>query len=98
MPKISEAGGPTDEAQPGYYEPGRSEQSPNVVDADEVRDGDDVSAGNSSPTSGGSTAKNGQSATGGDQSSARQTDGPSRKAPTGRSAARSTAGPGRAEQ
>jgi hypothetical protein len=34
MPKISEAGGPTDENQPDYYDQGKSFQSPNVTDAE----------------------------------------------------------------
>lgn len=32
MPKIAVHGGPTDAGQPGYFEPGRSHHSPNVVD------------------------------------------------------------------
>jgi hypothetical protein len=35
MPKIAVHGGPTSEGEPGYFEPGRSHQSPNVLVTEE---------------------------------------------------------------
>lgn len=85
MPKISEAGGPTNERKVGYYDEGRSPQSPNVVSteaqvADEQREGEDVSPGTSFSTSGDSIDKNEQSEPTSDPSSAPRTAGFSTKA------------------
>jgi hypothetical protein len=107
MPKISEFGGPTDESQPGYYEKGRSAQSPNVVATDpevvgeeqaardnDSREGEDVSAGSNSSSSPTPTGPSETNARTENPSNAPSMAGPSKPAPKGNSTARTTGGRG----
>lgn len=90
MPKISQAGGPTDAGQPDYYAPGRSVHSPHVVETETECPGNNSSRSAERPSETTPTGKAGP------RSNARTMVGPSSPDRTGHSNARSTAGPGKA--
>jgi hypothetical protein len=98
MAKISRAAGPTDMDQPGYFDLGRSEQSPRVTEdaqgrrLDDDEGGERSSAGTSSRASSGKPQASTEQNESDSPKPARTTGSRSTSARTGGSSARSTAG------